>query len=223
MKKSLARLTKTRFRRWIIVGLGLVACLMLLISWRVNRAAHGRVFADAAAVPAETPPRIALVMGAGVWADNTPSPVLYDRIATAVELYRAGRVRKLLMSGDNSFKEYNEPEVMRQTAQEMGVPAQDIVLDFAGRRTYDSCYRARHIFEVERVIIVTQEFHLARSLYLCQESGIDSLGVPADKRDYDRTSQMRWAVREKLAQVTAWFDVNIWQPTPILGEKIPIQ
>lgn len=215
---------KTRFRRLVALILLVVACLSVAMWLRVRWAAHQRVYANAAEVPATQPPLpIALVLGAGVWADNTPSPVLYDRLATAVELYKLKRVSKLLMTGDNSYQDYNEPEVMRQTALAMGVPDTDIVLDFAGRRTYDSCYRAREIFGVTQAVIVTQNFHLPRTLYLCRELGIDSVGVVADRRVYERGSRLRWAVRENLAQVGAWWDINLLQPTPILGEKIPIK
>ena len=100
MTKAQTRGKRSRLWRWSLWGLFLVACAVLFAAWRVNAVARGRGYANAADVPQETPPRIALVFGAGVWANNTPSPVLYDRVAAAVELYQAGRVRKLLMSGD---------------------------------------------------------------------------------------------------------------------------
>lgn len=214
---------KTRFRRLVALLLLVVACLSFVMWLRVRGAARGRVYENAEAVPQQTPLPIAIVLGAGVWSDKTPSPVLYDRLATAAELYKLKRVSKLLMTGDNSYENYNEPEAMRQTAIEMGVSEKDIVLDFAGRRTYDSCYRAREIFGVTSAVIVTQDFHLARSLYLCRELGIDSVGVVADRRIYERGSRLRWALRENLAQVGAWWDINLLQPTPILGEKLPIK
>ncbi len=114
-------------------------------------------------------------------------PALYDRVATAVDLYQRGLVNKLLLTGDNRFVNYNEPEAMRRTAVKLGVPDEDLVLDYAGRRTYDSCYRAREIFGVNRAILVTQAFHLDRALYLCDAFGIDSVGVVADRRNYTQT------------------------------------
>ena len=93
--------------------------------------------------------RVAIVFGAGLWRDGTPTPVLEDRVRTAANLYFEGKVEKLLMTGDNRFVEYNEPESMRQFAISLGVPDEDIVLDYAGRRTYDSCYRARDIFRLD--------------------------------------------------------------------------
>jgi len=115
---------------------------------------------------------IAIVLGAGLRRDGTPTLVLQDRITTAVALYQQRKVMKLLMSGDNSVENYNEPEAMRRFAVQLGVPEHDIVLDYAGFRTYDTCFRAKHIFNVDEAIIVTQSFHLPRALYLCRELGI---------------------------------------------------
>lgn len=179
-----------------------------------------RIYADIQAAP---PAPIALVLGAGLWADGTPTPALYDRVATAVDLYKAGKVRKLLMSGDNRFEWYNEPEAMRQLATRLGVPDEDVVLDYAGRRTYDSCYRAREIFEVRQAIVVTQRFHLERALYLCDAFGIQSAGVAADRRTYTPPYAQFWWLRETPALVNAWLDVHILHPLPVLGEKLPIE
>ncbi|HYP51868.1 MAG TPA: ElyC/SanA/YdcF family protein, partial [Pyrinomonadaceae bacterium] len=136
-------------------------------------------------IPVEEPPRIAIVFGAGVRENGEPSHALEDRIITAAELYRSGRVRKILMSGDNRFENYNEPAAMREQAIKRGVPSENVIADFAGRRTYDTCYRAKEIFGVERAVLVTHEFHLNRAIYLCQAAGIDSVGITADRRKYD--------------------------------------
>ena len=173
-------------------------------------------------MPADAP-RIAIVFGAGLERSGGPTPILYDRVATAVDLYNAGKVSKLLLTGDNRFVNYNEPEAMRQTALQLGVPDSDLVLDYAGRRTYDSCYRAREIFGVSRAILVTQAFHLDRAMYLCDAFGIDSLGVMADRRNYAASSETWWSIREAAATVAAWIDVNLLKPTPVLGEKLPIE
>jgi SanA protein len=182
---------------------------------------EGRVYARVDDVPASAEPRGALVLGAGLARGGGPSPVLYDRVATAADLYHTGRVRKLLLSGDNRYVEYNEPEVMRATARSLGVPDQDIVLDYAGRRTYDSCYRAHDIFEVGHAIVVTQAFHLDRALYLCDAMGVDAIGVVADRRAYN--GERWWELREIPATAAAWLDVNVLHPTPILGQKMPIE
>lgn len=133
---------------------------------------------DANPVPA------AVVFGAGLWRDGSPTPVLRDRVETASELYFAGKVSKLLMSGDNRFADYNEPAAMRSYALDLGVPDEDIVLDYAGRRTYDTCYRAGKIFGLDKVILVTQGFHLPRAIYTCNILGLEASGVQADQREY---------------------------------------
>jgi vancomycin permeability regulator SanA len=171
----------------------------------------------------EAPPeRVAIVFGAGLWRDGTPSAVLRDRIATAAELYFSGKVEKVLMSGDNRFLDYNEPASMQEFAIGLGIPSEDIVLDYAGRRTYDTCYRARDIFQVQSAILVTQAFHLPRALYICNTLGLPAVGVPADQREYRRPARMYWTLRESIATLVALWEVHISRPQPVLGEPEPI-
>src|SRR5258708_11414714 len=127
------------------------------------------MFTDVSAVPAA---RVALVLGAGVHRDRRPSPILADRIKAAVALYKAGKVKKLLMSGDNRVANYNEPDVMKKMALDLGVPKEDVQVDYAGRRTYDSCWRAKYIFSQDNLIVVTQSFHMPRALFLCEMLGV---------------------------------------------------
>ena len=118
----------------------------------------------------DTPSRpIAIVFGAGLLNDGTPTRVLEDRVVTATELYMAGKVKKLLMSGDNRFVDYNEPAAMKSLAVNLGVPEEDIVMDFAGRRTYDTCFRANYIFQVEEAILITQRYHQPRAIFYMQQ------------------------------------------------------
>jgi SanA protein len=201
---------------FILVVLGI---LILLVPRLITAlSARGRVY-TVTDVPTR---RVAIVFGAGLWRDGSPTPVLYDRVATAVDLYRAGKVEKLLMSGDNRFLDYNEPGVMREVALTLGVLDEDIVLDYAGRRTYDTCYRAKAIFGVTEAILVTQKFHLPRALYLCNRLGVDSIGVNADLRDYHYTSVLYWNLRELIATTAAVWDVTIRHPVPVLGDPEPI-
>jgi SanA protein len=165
---------------------------------------------------------VALVLGAGLNRDGTPGRVLSDRVQAAADLYFAGKVEKLLMSGDNSTVYYNEPGAMREYALSLGVSDEDIILDFAGRRTYDSCYRAKEIFGVNEVIVITQAFHLPRALFLCNAFDINAVGVPADETYYNRSSYAYWWVREVFASAKAYWDVYIVQPQPILGDPEPI-
>lgn len=168
------------------------------------------------------PAPVAIVFGAGLWRDGTPTTVLRDRIATAAELYFRGKVQKILMSGDNSALDYNEPGAMRQYALDLGVPAEDIVLDYAGRRTYDTCYRAGAIFGLQKAILVTQGFHLPRALYTCNALGLEAIGVASDHQEYRTGSLIYWNLRELAATLTALLQVHITRPLPILGQPEPI-
>jgi len=170
-------------------------------------------------VPAE---RVAIVFGAGLLRDGSAGPVLRDRVETAVQLYQQGKVRKLLMSGDNRFVNYNEPEAMRQYALDLGVPDEDIVLDYAGRRTYDTCYRANAIFQVDSAILVTQSFHLPRALFLCNSFGVQSTGVEANNTYFRKISRLYWNARELFATVQSVWDVRVSKPLPVLGDPEPI-
>ena len=169
----------------------------------------------------ETAPRrtVAIVFGAGIWPDGSLTPILADRVATAAELYHRGTVAKLLMIGDNRRLDYNEPGAMREHALSLGVPAEDIVLDYAGRRTYDSCYRARHIFCVTDAILVTQAYHLDRALFTAHQLGINAVGVAADRREYDRIRYYWW--REVAATTVAFWEVLVTHPEPVMGEPLP--
>jgi len=167
--------------------------------------------------------RVVIVFGAGLLRDGSAGPVLRDRVETAVQLYQLGKVDKLLMSGDNRFVEYNEPEAMRQYALVFGIPDEDIVLDYAGRRTYDSCYRAHAIFQVDSAILVTQSFHLPRALFLCNRLGVESTGVESNNSYFRKISRLFWNTRELFANFQAVWDVMILKPLPVLGEPEPIK
>lgn len=166
--------------------------------------------------------RAAVVFGAGLLRDGRPTPVLRDRVATAAELYFAGKVDRLLMSGDNRFDDYNEPGAMRNYALELGVPDEAIVLDYAGRRTYDTCYRAGAIFGLDEAILVTQRFHLSRAVFTCNNLGVKAVGVDADRRVYLRRSQVIWSIRESIATTVALWEVWVSRPLPVLGSPEPI-
>ncbi|MCJ7661881.1 MAG: YdcF family protein [Anaerolineales bacterium] len=165
---------------------------------------------------------VAIVFGAGLWYDGSPTPILRDRIASAAALYHAGKVTKILMSGDNSTVDYNEPGAMKDFAIQLGVPENDIVLDYAGRRTYDTCYRAGDIFGLQEVILVTQGFHLPRTIYTCNALGTSAVGVDADIRTYRRRSLLYWNLRELPATAIALWQVHVSHPEPVLGNPEPI-
>ena len=164
--------------------------------------------------------RAAIVFGAGLNSDGTPTTVLRDRVETAVQLYQKGIIEKILMSGDNRFLDYNEPGAMKAYAVQLGIPADDLILDYAGRRTYDTCYRAKDIFLLSDAILVTQDFHLPRALFTCNSLGLKAWGVSADMRSY-RDSDF-WNIREIPASLIAFIQVYITQPEPVLGDQEPI-
>ena len=200
------------------VGLVFLAFLILFLP----RAVAGSYAADRL-YPQENAParRVAIIFGAGLRRDGTPTAMLRDRVLTGADLYFQGKVEKLLMSGDNRFEDYNEPESMRQFALSIGVPDEAIVLDYAGRRTYDTCYRARAIFGVESALLVTQRFHLPRAVFLCNSLGVQALGVAA-ANCYWNGSPIFWDIREQFATVAAFRDLYVRSPAPVLGSPEPI-
>jgi len=218
MRKFLKRLLITLL---ILSAIG--AAIIVAFNVWLSNAYAARIYESIDDLPGKDTPPVAIVFGAGLTRSGEPTAVLYDRVAIAAELYQRGLVNKLLLSGDNRFENYNEPEAMRRTAIRLGVPDEDLVLDYAGRRTYDSCYRAHEIFGVQRAVLVTQAFHLERALYLCEAFGIDGVGVKADRRNYAGGAQTAWLVREAIATLGAWVDVNLTRPTPVLGPPLPIE
>ncbi len=161
----------------------------------------------------------AIVLGAKV-DDQDPSDILEDRLLTAIELYEKGKVEKILVSGDNGQVEYNEVGTMKNYLLNEGIPAEDIFMDHAGFDTYDSMYRAKAIFQVENAVIVTQNYHLPRAIYIARALGIDAVGVSADRQTYIYIDL--YEKREKLAQIKAFLNVVFNSKPKYLGESIPM-
>jgi SanA protein len=214
-----------RWRRWLLLsgGIALVmaGAVMLPFLWQswVNDR-YGASIYSVADAPSQ---RVGIVFGARVYPSGRLSGMLRDRVETGVALYQAGKVEKLLMTGDNSRADYNEPDAMKAHAVSLGVPAADIQVDYGGRRTYDSCYRARDIFQVSSAILVTQGFHLPRALYLCDQLGLPAVGVASDISRYDPRSVAWSETREIPALLGALVDVVRRAPPPIMGDPIPIE
>ncbi|MBO1336883.1 vancomycin high temperature exclusion protein [Streptomyces sp. VRA16 Mangrove soil] len=159
---------------------------------------------------------VAVVFGAGLW-DGEPSPYLAHRLDAAAELYRAGRVRVVLVTGDNSRASYDEPDAMRTYLTRHGVPSRAVVSDYAGFDTWDSCVRARKIFGVDRAVLVTQGFHVRRAVALCEAAGVSSYGIGVDE-PHDVTWYAGGA-REVLAAGKAAFDAVVRPDPQFLGKK----
>lgn len=150
-----------------------------------------------------------IVLGCGVYSDGTPTPLLSDRLDAAIALYNAGLAPKILMSGDHYYDNYNEVASMRNYAIQRGVPSDDIFMDHAGLSTYETMARASNIFQIDKAIVVTQEYHLYRSLYLANSMGIDAVGVIATGHIFK--SQPYYSFREVLAR-TKDFTMCIFKP-----------
>lgn len=202
-----------------VLRLILISVLAVVLWFGISRWAASAITARYRYAAQDVPERsVAIVFGAGLQRNGRPSAVLRDRVEVAAELYAAGKVDVLLVSGDNRFVDYNEPRAMQQYAIELGVLPEDIVLDYAGQRTYDTCYRARFIFGIEEATLVTQSFHLPRALLTCGGLGIDAVGVGADVRQYGRRSYTYWNLREIPATAVAVWEVWVARPLPILGQ-----
>lgn len=161
------------------------------------------------------PTRIAIVFGAGVRPDGRLSRMLADRVDGAIALYQQGRVQKLLMTGDNSRVDYDEVTAMRRYAEARGVAPADITLDYAGFRTYDSCYRARAIFGVTAAVLVTQRYHLPRAVYTCRMLGVEAVGLGTpDWETYPPVAIARYQLREVVSTIVALWQLHVTRPLP---------
>ena len=160
-----------------------------------------------------------LILGAGIWGDK-PSPMLEDRLKEGIVLYKQGTTKKIIMSGDHSREDYDEVKVMKEYAESEGVPSEDIFMDHAGFSSYDSVYRAKEIFGVQKMIIVTQKYHLYRSLYIAKKLGIEAYGIESNLRTYP--GQVFREIREILARDKDYFKCIMKPEASIMGEKISL-
>lgn len=204
-------------RRWV---LGLLGLLILDLWWTLQRFpsfSRPRIVKESALGPQGG---AVLVLGAGVLGDGEPTRVLEGRLRTALNLWREGKVKWFLVSGDNRTPSYNEPQAMRRWLLKQGVPRTAIVEDYAGRRTYDSLRRARVVFGVRRCVLVTSDFHLPRALFLAHLAELDALGVPASTTAMDDNLRVSFWTREYLARHKALWDA--WfPPATVLGPREP--
>ena len=160
-----------------------------------------------------------LILGAGIWGDK-PSPMLQDRLDEGIKLYKEGIASKIIMSGDHGREEYDEVNIMKEYAIEKGVPSEDIFMDHAGFSTYESIYRAKEIFGADNIVIVTQEYHLYRALYIAEKLDINAYGVNSDPRKY--SGQTFRELREILARNKDFINCIIKPKPTYLGELIPV-
>lgn len=206
-----------KFRFGILMMLVIFFGVLIDINFSMIKETKEYIFAAVENVPSKT---VALILGARVYSDERMSSILFDRVQTGLELYKSGRVKKLLLSGDHGTKNYDEVNTMKEYLLDKGVPAEDIFLDHAGFDTYDSFYRAKEIFGVYDVTVVTQAFHLPRAVYIGRALGMEVIGVVADKQKY--LSEFTNNAREILARVKAFGVVHLNLRPKFLGQKIPI-
>jgi SanA protein len=187
---------------WLALLLGLFLSALFL-----PRLVLLRRYASAIFTPATTTSQpTAIVFGAGLRRNGTPTLVLADRVATAAALYNQGKVQALLLSGSTHGPSYDEAEAMRTLALSLGVPDYAILLDKEGNRTLDTCLRARQAFGVRTALLVTQRFHLPRALVLCEATGMQAAGVQADLSRYSTRARWFWEIREVPASIAALVD-----------------
>ena len=160
-----------------------------------------------------------IVLGAGIWGDK-PSPMLEDRLLQGIDLYKNNVSAKIIMSGDHGTEEYDEVNTMKNYAIEQGVPSEDIFMDHAGFSSYESIYRAKEIFDAKKIVIVTQEYHLYRAVYIANQLGLEAYGVASDPRKY--AGAMFREIREILARNKDFVKCIIKPEPTFLGETIPV-
>jgi vancomycin permeability regulator SanA len=213
-RKTQNRLSRRLYRLklmllWLVIS---VLAIPIISTGYINLVTSSDRYKASAQIPQED---VAIVFGAGLSADGTPSPMLADRVESAVELYQSDRIHKLLMTGDNSTISYNEVVAMKQYAHNLGVPTQDITLDYAGFSTYESCYRAHQVFDVHRAVVITQNYHLPRAVYTCRRLGVNAVGLgTADREIYGLRGMIPYLLREMLANVKALSDIYLTRPHP---------
>lgn len=208
----------------ILCGLVLIGVIMALLVLGINLYMKMKVSDNIVTVEeaADIDADCIIVLGAGVSDNGYPSWMLEDRLIIGEQLYSSGASDKLLMSGDHGRKDYDEVNTMKNYVMEKGVPSEDVFMDHAGFETYDSMYRAKEIFGAEKVIIVTQEYHLYRAMYIAESMGMEAYGVSSDLRDYSKTQYYRIA-REWLARVKAFGKCIIGSEPTYLGEQIDLK
>jgi len=196
----------------------IITSSVLLIDRFVQRAGSKYIL-----IPDEVPKADAiLVPGAYVFPDGTVSLMLNDRLNEAYELYKRGKAEKILVSGDHGCENYDEVNAMKNFLKDKNIPEKDVFMDHAGFNTYESIYRARDVFQVKEVIIVTQEYHLMRAVFIARELGLEAYGVASDRQDYGEVMTM-YRLREIAARNKDFFNAKYLKPQPtFLGEVIPI-
>lgn len=200
---------KTRLRAVIrlcslIACIGICACISL--AWYVRT--RFLTFTAPQDIASLNSVGVVMILGAGLQENGEPLPLLQDRLIAGVRIYRAGKAKMILLTGDNGRFHQNEISAMHKFLLDQGISERSILVDGEGYRTYESCRRAKDVFGITEAILVTQQFHLVRARYLCERLGIHTQGVAADLRPYG-FAHVVWTIRDWLASVKAWLDIHI--------------
>ena len=205
------------YLKYIVIICVAIYTVVLFVNWRVNSIGKPLMYNDINKAPSSY---TVIVLGASVYANGNLSPILKDRVDTAHQLYKSGKAQRFLLSGDHGQDNYDEVNAMKDYLNAKGVPDEVIFLDHAGFDNYDSMYRAKHIFKVDSAIVVTQQFHLPRALYIANALNLNYKVVTADKRTYQYLESLER--REKIANIKAYWEVLINKKPTYLGEPVPI-
>ncbi|OJX30235.1 MAG: hypothetical protein BGO86_15225 [Chryseobacterium sp. 36-9] len=211
-----------RFKKILFAGLIFFGISVLFIFWanfKIENETEDKVTSELSELPNE---KVGLLLGTSkILANGNPNPYFFNRIEATVQLYKSGKIKNIIVSGDNSRKHYNEPEDMKNELIKSGIPADKIYEDFAGFRTLDSVVRAKEIFGQKSYIIVSQQFHNERAVFLAQKNGIEAFGYNA--KDVNQYAGFKTNVREKLARAKVFWDFLFGVEPKFGGERIEIK
>jgi len=201
--------------RWLIVVLLITALSLIYVHGQV----HGyddRIITDINSLDTRDwpAPRVAVVFGASVYGNGDLSPILADRVKTAIELYGAHKVDRIIVSGDARHRSYNEPKAMYEYL--ISHASKDVVVDNSGRSTYETCLRAKEVFGLRRAVLVSQGFHLSRALYIANQLGLDAVGMAGDMKTEQEIDYQ--GMREWAAELKAYLNLNFFPPTASLED-----
>lgn len=206
----MAALSWHRLIRWIMISVGGVILFLSGTNAWVLLSAKSRCYESLELVPSRD---VAVVLGTSPrLSSGSSNPFFESRMDAAAELYKRGKVRHILVSGDNRRKDYDEPTAMRDALVKRGIPEQAVSMDFAGLRTLDTVERARAVFGLSEALIVTDDFHLARSLFLAKAKGLDAVGVCGVRVRWSWSKKTR--CREVVSRTLAWLDVYVLGTKP---------
>jgi len=201
----------------ILIILSLVS--ILLANSTINKQTKSRIYSDTDSIPENN---VGLLLGTSKFLRNGNSNQYFEnRISATIQLYKAGKIKNVVISGDNSKKDYNEPEDMKNELIKRGIPEDRIYLDFAGFRTYDSVFRMKEIFGQDRFTIISQEFHNQRAVYIASALKLNAIGFNA--KDVNAYNGFKTKIREKFARVKMFIDLIFDKKPKFLGDKIEIK